>query len=113
MLALLGKHYKTWKKCKRNGFSTHLDFIYICSYTIEQTLFLRNVTFDLPHMEYEGSIGLVTRKNIFFITDFHVLGLFMTKKHDLNDKFFSVYHASLLVPVTQNLGHAYSLSLKS
>jgi hypothetical protein len=41
-------------------------------------------------MEYEGSIGLVTRKMKIFIADFHVLGLFMTKKHDLSDKFFSI-----------------------
>jgi hypothetical protein len=44
-------------------------------------------------MEYEGSIGLVTRKMKKIIADFHVLGLFMTKKHDLSDKFFSVCHA--------------------
>jgi hypothetical protein len=40
-------------------------------------------------MEYEGSIGLVTRKMKKFIDDFHVLGLFMTKN------FFSVCHAPL------------------
>jgi hypothetical protein len=33
-------------------------------------------------MEYAGSIGLVSRK----IADFHVLGLFMAKKHDLSEK---------------------------
>jgi hypothetical protein len=41
-------------------------------------------------MEYEGSIGLVTRKMKKNTADFHVLGLFMTKKHDLSDKIFSV-----------------------
>jgi hypothetical protein len=39
--------------------------------------------FYLPHMEYEGSIGFVMRKMKIFIADFHVLGLFMAKKHDL------------------------------
>jgi hypothetical protein len=44
----------------------------------------------------EGSIGLVTRKmKKKIIVDFHVLGLFMTKKHDLSDNFFSVCHAPL------------------
>jgi hypothetical protein len=37
-------------------------------------------------MEYEGSIGFVMGKINFFIADFHVLGLFMAKKHDLSDK---------------------------
>jgi hypothetical protein len=32
------------------------------------------IAFYLPHMEYEGSIGFVMRRN-FFIADFHVLGL--------------------------------------
>jgi hypothetical protein len=50
--------------------------------------------FYLPHMEYEKSIGSVMRK-IFFIADFHVLGLFMAKKHDFNDKKNSVCHAPL------------------
>jgi hypothetical protein len=50
--------------------------------------------FYLPHMEYEGSIGFVMRKMIFF-ADFHVLGLFMAKKHDLSDKMFSICHAPL------------------
>jgi hypothetical protein len=35
-------------------------------------------------MEYEGSIGLVTEKMIFF-ADFHVAVLFMAQKHDLTD----------------------------
>jgi hypothetical protein len=42
--------------------------------------------FYLPHMEYEESIGFVMRKMNFFIADFHVLGLSMSKKHDLSDK---------------------------
>jgi hypothetical protein len=33
-------------------------------------------------MEYKGSIGLVSRKIKKKIADFHVLGLFMAKKHD-------------------------------
>jgi hypothetical protein len=33
-------------------------------------------------MEYEESIDLATGKIFFFIADFHVLGLFMPKKHD-------------------------------
>jgi hypothetical protein len=35
-------------------------------------------------MEYEESIGFVMRKRKKNIADFHVLGLFMTKKHDLS-----------------------------
>jgi hypothetical protein len=37
-------------------------------------------------MEYEGSIGLVSRKMKIFYCFFHVLGLFMAKKHDLSKK---------------------------
>jgi hypothetical protein len=37
--------------------------------------------FYLPHMEYEGSIGFVAVKMIFF-AGFHVLGLFIAKKSD-------------------------------
>jgi hypothetical protein len=37
------------------------------------------------------------RKN--FIANFHVLGLFMAKKHDLSDKKFSVCHAPLPLPL--------------
>jgi hypothetical protein len=55
--------------------------------------------FYLPHMEYEGSIGFVSRKMKKFIADFHVLGLFMAKKHDLSDKFFSVCPAPLPLPL--------------
>jgi hypothetical protein len=39
-------------------------------------------------MEYEGSIGFVSRKMNFFIADYHVLLLFMTKKLDLSEKKF-------------------------
>jgi hypothetical protein len=53
---------------------------------------------NLPHMEYEGRIGFVMRKIIFFIADFHVLGHFMAKKHDLSDKKNSVCHAPLSMP---------------
>jgi hypothetical protein len=35
--------------------------------------------FYFSHMEYEGSIGLVTRKMDFFFADFNFLGLFMEK----------------------------------
>jgi hypothetical protein len=35
-------------------------------------------------MEYEGKIGFVT--GFFFIADFHVLGLFIAKKHDFSEK---------------------------
>jgi hypothetical protein len=44
--------------------------------------------FYLPHMEYEGSIGFVSGKMIYFIADLHVLGLsrhkniIWTKKSD-------------------------------
>jgi hypothetical protein len=39
---------------------------------------------------YEGSIGLVTGKMKKIIAYVHVLVLFMAKKHDLGDNFFSV-----------------------
>jgi hypothetical protein len=43
----------------------------------------------LQHMEYEGSIGFVSIKmKKKKIADFHVLGLFMVKKLDLNEKKF-------------------------
>jgi hypothetical protein len=42
--------------------------------------------------------GLVTGKRKKIIADFHVLVLFMAKKHDLSDKMFSVCHAPLPVP---------------
>jgi hypothetical protein len=48
-------------------------------------------------MEYEGSIGLVSRKMKKIIADFHVLGLFIAKKHDLSEKKFSVCHAPLCI----------------
>jgi hypothetical protein len=51
-------------------------------------------------MEYEGIIGLVSRKmKKKIIADFHVLGLFMTKKHDLSSKKISVCHAPPPLPL--------------
>jgi hypothetical protein len=64
-------------------------------------------------MEYEGSIGLVTRKMIFFIADFQVLGLFMTKNMIRAIKKFHLSCAVAGASVIQNLGHAYSLLLIS
>jgi hypothetical protein len=52
-----------------------------------------SINFYLPHMEYEESIGFVSRKMKKKIADFHVLRLFMAKKHDLSEKTFSVCHA--------------------
>jgi hypothetical protein len=46
-------------------------------------------------MEYERSIVLVSRKMKKIIADFHVLGLFMAKKHDMSEKPISVCHAPL------------------
>jgi hypothetical protein len=55
-----------------------------------------SIHFYLPHMEYEGSIGLVMRKmKKQFFADFHFLGAIMNKKHDLSVKKFSVCHAPL------------------
>jgi hypothetical protein len=51
------------------------------------------LTFYLPHMEYEGSIGFVSKK-MEKIADFHVLGIFLAKKYDLS-KNNSVCHAPL------------------
>jgi hypothetical protein len=59
----------------------------------------KKIYFYLPHMEYEGSIGFVMRKMKFFIGEFHVLGLFMAKKHDLSENKFSVCHAPLPSPL--------------
>jgi hypothetical protein len=50
-------------------------------------------------MEYEGSLAFVMRKMKKIIADFHVLGLFMAKKHGLSDKFFSVCHVPLPLPL--------------
>jgi hypothetical protein len=61
-------------------------------------------------MEYEGSIGLVSRKMIFFIADFHVLGLFMAKKLDLSEK--KNLRLSRAV-VRRNLSRRYRSHLKS
>jgi hypothetical protein len=61
-------------------------------------------------MEYEGSIGFVMRKIKNFITDFHVLGLFMAKKHDLSNKKISVCHAPL--PLQLNAKFVPNLKLR-
>jgi hypothetical protein len=55
-------------------------------------------------MEYEGSIGFVMRKMKIFIADFHVLGLFMAKKHDL--KIFEI-----LVPKGSHLREVFAVLL--
>jgi hypothetical protein len=39
-------------------------------------------------MEYEGNTGFVTGKMKKFFADFHVLGLFIAKKHDFSEKKF-------------------------
>jgi hypothetical protein len=54
-------------------------------------------------MEYEGSFGFVSRKMKTIIGDFHVLGFFMAKKHDLSKKKFSVCHAPLNVKFVPRL----------
>jgi hypothetical protein len=57
---------------------------------------IRVFHFQLPRMEYEGSIGLVSRKmKKKIIADFHVLALFMAKKQDLSEKKKSVCHEPL------------------
>jgi hypothetical protein len=67
--------------------------------------------FYLPHMEYEGSIGLVSRK--FFIADFHVLGLFMAQKHDLTKKNFpSVTRRCTQICVTPTASPSKARKLK-
>jgi hypothetical protein len=55
----------------------------------------------LPLMEYEGSIGLLSRKMKNFFAYFLVLGLFLAKKHDLSENFFpSVTHRCTQICVT-------------
>jgi hypothetical protein len=59
-------------------------------------IFLQIFPFYLPHMEYEGSIGFVSRN----VLGFYVLGLKtknLTKKHNLSDKNNSVCDAPLPV----------------
>jgi hypothetical protein len=53
-------------------------------------------------MDYAGSIGFVSRKMKKKIANFHVLGLFMAKKHDLSEQFFSVCHAPGPLPLPLN-----------
>jgi hypothetical protein len=68
--------------------------------------------FYLSHMEHEGSIGFVMRKmKKKIIADFHVLVLFMAKKHDLSDKKNSVCHAPLPLPYAK-IYFTYRLGLK-
>jgi hypothetical protein len=60
-------------------------------YVIGKTKKIQNIidfsTCHLPHMGYEGSIGLVLRKmKNEMKKDIHVLGLFLAKNHDLIDK---------------------------
>jgi hypothetical protein len=55
-------------------------------------------------MEYEESIGSVEKN-----ADFHVLEIFIAKKHDLSEKKFSVCHAPLsplppLPPLLEKFG---------
>jgi hypothetical protein len=69
-------------------------------------------------MEYEGSIGFVMRKMKKIIADFHVLGLFMAKKHDLSNKKFPSVTRRCRCRCrrrcrTRNLCHAYSLDHKT
>jgi hypothetical protein len=53
--------------------------------------------FYLPHMEYEGRFGFVSRKmKKKIIADLHVLELFMAKKLDLSEKKISFCHAASL-----------------
>jgi hypothetical protein len=56
-------------------------------------------------MEYEGSIGIASRKMKKIIADFHVLGLFMARKHDCGEKNFSVRHAPLNAKFVPHLQH--------
>jgi hypothetical protein len=65
---------------------------FVKQFAIGKTLF-SFVIFLLATYGICGKYWFRDEKNDFFIPDFHVLGLFMTKKHDLSDKFFpSVTH---------------------
>jgi hypothetical protein len=46
-------------------------------------------------MEYEGILVYYREEWQKFVADFHVLGLFMAKKHDLSNNIISVCHAPL------------------
>jgi hypothetical protein len=48
-----------------------------------------------------------------FFGDFHFSGLLMNKKKDLSDNIFSICHAPLSLPYTQNLYLTNSIRLKS
>jgi hypothetical protein len=54
-----------------------LQFLQLDRFFNDRKMILLN--FYLPHMEYEGSIGLVSRKMKIFFADFHFLGLLMNK----------------------------------
>jgi hypothetical protein len=63
-----------------------------------------NFTHNLPHMEFEGSISLVSRKMIFFIADLHVcFRTFYSKKYDLSDNFFFRLSRAVAAVVGRNL----------
>jgi hypothetical protein len=60
------------------------------------------------HFTCQGFSAVKNSKKI--IADFHILGFFLAKKHDLSEKKIRPSHA---VAVRLNLCHAYSLPLKS
>ena len=62
--------------------------------------------FYLPHMKYGKVLISRREKWKFFIADFHVLGLFIPKKHDLSEKKISVCHAPLPVPLLDEIWDA-------
>jgi hypothetical protein len=76
-------------------------------------LFPKKNAFYLPQMEYEGNIGF--GKNVILVFAYsHVSGHFMAKKAWFGrNKDFRLPRAVDGVNVTQNLGQAYSLPLKS
>jgi hypothetical protein len=67
----------------------------------------------LPHMKYEGSIGLLSRKMKKNYAYFHVFGLFIAKNMIWAKKNFRLSRAGDVAVVRRNLCHAYSLPLKS
>jgi hypothetical protein len=70
--------------------------------------------FYLPHMEYEGNIGFLAGKMKKIIADFHVLGLFIAKKHNLYFIAKIIFRLSRAgAVVRRNLYHACSLTLKN
>jgi hypothetical protein len=75
----------------RNQYFPHIPYVASKKHSLKKF----KSYFYLSHMEYEGSIGFVSRKWKKFIADFHVWGLFMAKKHDLSEKKISVCPAPL------------------